>query len=428
MVWPGGHGKQFDVSVTTSPLMDQHNVPVGTVYVAHDITERKQAEELLKESLSLKRATLDSTADGILVVNSQAKVVDYNSKFTELWNIPPELMEQKDDGRLLQHVLGQLKYPEAFANKVRELYNNPDADDFDEIPFTDGRIFERYSTPHRLEGKSVGRVWSFRDVTERKQAEARLKCYSEELVEINEELKSFAYIVSHDLRAPLVNIKGFSQELDRSLREIELCVEKHLPMLEEAEKERITPILKKDIPEALKFIGSSVNRMDNLINAILKLSRAGRRKLVPEPVSVYDLVQNILRSFAHQIGTRHICVAVNELPDIVADRTALEQIFGNLIDNAVKYLEPGRNGELELSAEKNDGEVIFHVRDNGRGMEKEDIPKAFEIFRRVGRQDVPGEGMGLSYVKTLVRLLGGRIWCESEIDNGTTFSFALPQR
>ncbi len=272
-----------------------------------------------------------------------------------------------------------------------------------------------------------GVVCVAQDITARKQTEARLKAYSADLQEINEELKNFAYIVSHDLRAPLVNIKGFSEELSRSLKEINPCFQKHLPMLEEAERETIAPILTKDVPEALAFIGTSVNRMDNLINAILKLSRAGRRRLLPEPVSVHDLVQGILKSLGHQIGSRHICVAVHAMPDVVADRMALEQIFGNLIDNAVKYLDPGRNGELDLSAVRNEDEVIFHIRDNGRGIAQEDIPKIFEIFRRAGRQDVPGEGMGLAYVKTLVRLQGGRIWCESEAGRGSTFSFTLPQ-
>ncbi len=277
------------------------------------------------------------------------------------------------------------------------------------------------------ESRIQGVVCVAQDITSRKRTEAQLKAYSDDLQEINEELKNFAYIVSHDLRAPLVNIKGFSEELSRSLQEINPCFQKHLPMLEEAERKTIAPILTKDVPEALSFIGSSVDRMDNLINAVLKLSRAGRRKLIPEPVSVYDMVQKILRSLGHQIGSRHICVAVNELPDVVADRMALEQIFGNLIDNAVKYLEPGRNGEIELSAVRREGEITFHVRDNGRGIAQVDIPKVFEVFRRVGRQDIPGEGMGLSYVRTLVRLQGGRIWCESEIGRGTIFSFTVPQ-
>ncbi len=265
------------------------------------------------------------------------------------------------------------------------------------------------------------------NITDRKRDEEKLKVYSEELQKINEELKSFAYIVSHDLRAPLVNIKGFSEELIHGIREIGPILEKYLDGFPEGERRKFSEVLKKDIPEALSFISSSVNRMDSLINAILKLSRAGRRTLNPEPLRVQEMVQNIVSSLAHQIGSRKITVAAHALPDVVADKMAMEQIFGNLLDNAIKYLDPGRPGAIEVTAEQGDDGVVFHVRDNGRGMAAEDIPKTFEIFRRVGRQDVPGEGMGLAYVKTLVRLQGGRIWCESEPGKGTIFSFTLPR-
>jgi PAS domain S-box-containing protein len=278
------------------------------------------------------------------------------------------------------------------------------------------------------DGEVHGIVCVAQDIAERKRNEEKLKAFSEDLQEINEELKSFAYIVSHDLRAPLVNIRGFSEELNRALQEIGPCFEKHLPHLDQADREKVGPLLHKDIPEAISFIGSSVSRMDNLISAILKLSRAGRRTLSLEPVSVQELVGTIVSSLAHQIGSRNISVNAQDLPEVIADKMALEQILGNLLDNAVKYLEPARPGELEVSVERNLGEAIFHVRDNGRGMAKGDIPKAFEIFRRVGRQDVPGEGMGLAYVKALVRLHGGRIWCASEPGKGTTFSFTLPQQ
>jgi PAS domain S-box-containing protein len=273
---------------------------------------------------------------------------------------------------------------------------------------------------------AAGIVCVAQDITERKRSEAQLKSYSDELAEINEELKTFAYIVSHDLRAPLVNIKGFSDELLYSIEEIKPVLEQHLAGIGKGLRRKYDLILEKDIPEALRFIGSSVKRMDNLINAILKLSRAGLRKLNPEPLQMEEFVQTILHTLAHQIETRHITVTLTPLPDLVADRTAVEQIFGNLLDNAVKYLEPGRPGRITISADRSDAEIVFHVRDNGRGMSKEDIPKAFEIFRRVGKQDAPGEGMGLAYVKTLIRLLGGRIWCESEPGVGTTFSFSLP--
>jgi PAS domain S-box-containing protein len=274
--------------------------------------------------------------------------------------------------------------------------------------------------------KAAGIVCVAQDITERKRAEARLKSYSEELAEINEELKTFAYIVSHDLRAPLVNIKGFSDELLYSIEEIKPVLEQHLAGIEEEQRRKYSMILEKEVPEALKFIGSSVRRMDNLINAILKLSRAGLRKMNPEPLQTEEFVRSILHTLAHQIETRHVTVTITPLPEIIADRTAVEQIFGNLLDNAVKYLEPSRPGQITISADRSSDEVVFRVRDNGRGMSKEDIPRAFEIFRRVGKQDAPGEGMGLAYVKTLIRLLGGRIWCESEPGVGTTFSFSLP--
>jgi PAS domain S-box-containing protein len=277
-----------------------------------------------------------------------------------------------------------------------------------------------------MDGGPQGIVCVVTDITKIKGAEEQLKRTSEELRETNEELKNFAYIVSHDLRAPLVNIRGFSEELNRSLGEIGLFFERHQAALDEAEKKRFGPIIRQDIPEALGFIRSSVSRMDNQISAILKLSRAGRRKLIPEPLRTGAFVRGILNTLAHQIGSRNVTVTVGELPDLVADRTAMEQIFGNILDNAVKYLDTGRPGAVAVTGEEQNGEVVFQVKDNGRGMAREDIPKAFEIFKRVGKQDVPGEGMGLAYVRTLVRSLGGRIWCESEPGRGTTFSFTVP--
>ncbi len=245
--------------------------------------------------------------------------------------------------------------------------------------------------------------------------------------ESNEELKQFAYLVSHDLRAPLVNIKGFAAELRRSLEEIDSLVNFGAPRGEATDEKGIDSILRRDVPEALGFIDSSVTRMDGLITAILKLSRIGRRELTLEPLDPEGLVRSLLKTLAHQLEERKVTVTVGPLPRIVADKTAMEQIMGNLLDNAVKYLEPGREGILEITAEQGPAEATFHIRDNGRGIAKDDMPKVFEIFRRLGRQDVPGEGMGLAYVKTLVRRHGGRIWCQSDPDKGSIFSFTIPR-
>ncbi len=251
--------------------------------------------------------------------------------------------------------------------------------------------------------------------------------YASELAEINEEMKNFTYIVSHDLRAPLVNIKGFSAELTCSMKEVDAALKGCLDQMDQNESRELLLVLDEDIPEALEFINSSVQRMDALINAILQLSRIGRRELKAEPVDSGPLVGKILKSLGHQLENRRTEVVIGDLPEVSADAVALEQLLGNLIDNAVKYFDPAREGRLHIWADSKESETVFHVRDNGRGIVAEDQEKIFALFRRSGKQDVQGEGMGLAYVKTLVRRLGGRIWCESQFGEGSTFSFSIPK-
>jgi signal transduction histidine kinase len=254
----------------------------------------------------------------------------------------------------------------------------------------------------------------------------QLQHYAEEMQIQNDEMKSFTSLVSHDLRAPLVNIKGFSDELSRSIQEIAPPLARLLAASDVSDRAHLSDIIKNDIPQALGFIESSVKRMDSLISAILQLSRIGRRELKPETIDMQALVDSLLKTLAHQLETKRVTVSVKELPAVVADRTAMGQIIGNLLDNAVKYLEPGRDGLLEIRGERTPVDTVITVSDNGRGMVPQDIPRIFELFRRVGKQDVPGEGMGLAYVKTLIRSHGGRIWCDSELGKGTTFSFKIP--
>jgi len=244
----------------------------------------------------------------------------------------------------------------------------------------------------------------------------------------NEELRQFATIVSHDLRAPLVNLKGFAAELDSALQTIRPVLDSFLLQMDEEQQQVVTRALDIDIPEAQGFIDSSVAQMDRFVHALLKLSRLGRRELALESVDLDALARAVLKTIAHQIEERQVKVTVSPLPEVIADQTAMEQILSNLLDNAVKYLDPARAGEIEISAESGRDEITCRIRDNGRGIAESDMDKVFAPFRRAGPQDVPGEGMGLPYVQALVRRHGGRIWCESEPGEGTTFGFTIPNR
>ncbi len=174
------HTKPVNGALTTFhvikvPMRNSSGDIIGLCGIARDITERKQAEKALEESLSLLRATLESTADGILVVDRNGRWAGFNQKFVDMWGVPDSILASGDDEEALAYAVTQLKDPESFLAKVKELYDQPDAESYDELELKDGRIFERYSQPQKIGEETVGRVWSFRDVTERKRAERALK-------------------------------------------------------------------------------------------------------------------------------------------------------------------------------------------------------------------------------------------------------------
>ena len=258
--------------------------------------------------------------------------------------------------------------------------------------------------------------------------DARVKERTGELQRANDEIQRFAYIVSHDLRAPLVNVMGFTSELQASLDSLQSLIADPVVAQSsagEAAKQAVTV----DVPEALSFIRASTKKMDNLINAILKLSREGQRTLNPEAINLDALFEGISANVQHRLSESEGELAIQRpLATIVSDRLALEQVFGNIIDNAIKYKAPGRPPRIEVNLTSDrSGFILVQIKDNGRGIGKQDFERVFDLFRRAGSQDQPGEGIGLAHVRALVRRLGGQISLESELGVGTTFYMTLPR-
>ena len=248
-----------------------------------------------------------------------------------------------------------------------------------------------------------------------------------DLQRANDEIQRFAYIISHDLRAPLVNIMGFTAELEGATKLLGDHVEQVHSRAPADVPESVLLAAREDLPEATEFIRSSAQKMDRLINAILRLAREGRRSLNPERLPMNALVKTVTDSLEHRLGERGATVKVQaHLPDIVNDRVAVEQLFSNLLENAVKYLDPERAGRIAVRGAQRGDRIVFEVVDNGRGIDPRDHQRIFDLFRRSGPQDQAGEGIGLAHARALAYRLGGTIACTSKLGEGATFSLNLP--
>ncbi|MBA4274226.1 MAG: hypothetical protein C0436_01095 [Alphaproteobacteria bacterium] len=299
---------------------------------------------------------------------------------------------------------------------------------------------EEFSIVHRMKHKDGQYRWMLARAVSVKDAAGKVKrvvgthtditsqkAYEEQLKQMNMELEGFTYIASHDLRAPLVNLKGFSTEMQQSIKSAAPALEKAKERLDTKDSELLIRSFEQDIPEALGFIQASVEKMDKLTTAILDLSRIGRRQYRTERVDTNAIVKRCLDALAYEIIEREVAVEVESLPVLTTDALAFEQVVSNLLDNAVKYLSPERKGHISIKARLMPGEVMFIIADNGRGIAESDRSRVFDIFRRASNSgDVRGIGMGMAYVQATVRKLGGRIWFDSTLNQGTSFYFTHP--
>jgi PAS domain S-box-containing protein len=264
------------------------------------------------------------------------------------------------------------------------------------------------------------------DISARKHAEDALKTLNQKTLELarrNEELEEFVYVVSHDLRAPLVNLQGFSGELETGCKRLEAMLQS--AEVPEALKRALLEVANEDIRGAIKFIKASTVRFERLIDALLTLSRTGRHGYKSELIDIQAGVRDILDATRVQIDKAGAQVTVGKLPPAYGDSTAISQVFSNLLVNALKYLKPGRPGRIEVGGERDNGMNHYWVSDNGSGIPESSRAKLFQVFQRFHPKLASGEGMGLAIVKRIIEGHGGKIRATGDEATGTTFHFTL---
>ena len=376
-----------------------------------DITARKQAQEQLTLSAAITRATLEATTDGILVVNDQREIELFNRQFLDLWAIPPHRAANSDD-ELRGLVLKCLKDPEGFSRKTDELYLSHEAESFDLLELTDGRLVERTSKPHKLGLKTMGRVWSFRDVTARKRAEAELEHARHTAEAANDAKSAFLATMSHEIRTPLNGILGITTLL-----------------LEEA----------LTVPQAqlARLIDGSAQSLLVLVNDFLDLAKieAGQMGLEAVVFDLHELLSQMTTLFAVRASAKSLlftCHLAPEVPRwICADPTRLRQILGNLLGNALKFTQHGEFSLSVAAAHVAPGAMSLHftVADTGIGIAPAVQDRLFANFVQADSsttREYGGTGLGLAIVKRLMALMGGQIALNSDAGQGAAFVISFP--
>ena len=375
-----------------------------------NVIERRRAKEALENSYSLVTATFESTADGILVVDNKGKVTNYNQKFIELWQIPEEIISSGQDEQLVSYVMDQVKDPVDFQNKIQELYLHQEDISTDLLEFKDDRVFERYSQPQKFDGVILGRVFSFRNVTERKQSEEVLRASEAQLREMNSTKDKFFSIISHDLKSPFYGLIGLSDILKKDALTLD----------------------RPTIAEFADLINSTIVQSYSLLENLLEWARTQKNVIAfnPSALLLHQLVDDIFELQGDNAKKKNIRL-FNLIPEdqqIMADRNMLTTVIRNLVSNAIKFSPFDQS--IEISCKENESSVEITVHDNGSGISKEDQQKLFKLesnFSTIGTGNETGTGLGLILCKEFVEKHKGKIWVESELGAGSKFCFTIPK-
>ncbi|MBI4682992.1 MAG: PAS domain S-box protein [Nitrospirae bacterium] len=391
-------------------------------------TARKRAEEAYLERDEELRAIIESSTDGILVVDRLGRVIHTNRKFAEMWRIPDELIMTGSDENLLNHVLDQLEDPQAFISKVSRLYESSESD-FDVLFFKDGRVFERYSNPLILKGAVSGRVWAFRDISERIKAEEALRKAREEIESWNRELEKRVREKSDELRksqSRLIQSEKFSAmgQLAAGLaHELNSPLAGLLPLLE---KYRRKAEKGSEAYNELTLMLKAGEHMAKIVRDFGSFSRDDKGALVE--LGLNEMIEDTLNFSAGQLKKRGIKIIreyAEGLPPVNADRTGLQQVVLNVVANARDAMPGGGEFLIKTGFTEEGNNVTMEFTDNGQGISEEVLDKIFDPFFTTKKHG-DGVGLGLSVSYGIIKKHNGEISVESTQGKGTTFTVVLP--